>query len=283
MLLTLRLYGMEIIKASGERENFDESKLRDSLRRAGTPDQLIDKVTARIRISIRDGMTTNQIYQKAFSLLKKFEREIASRYSLRRALLSFGPSGFPFEKFLAELMRSQGFQVMNDQVVSGKCIEHEVDVVAYSKDQLIMIEAKFHNSPGVKTDAKVALYIKSRKDDLSGVTFNYGTSRNLDDLWLVTNTKFSSSAIKYAKCSGLTLIGWNYPSKGNLQDMVEESGLHPITCLTSLSKSDKDLLLGNGNVLCRDVAGKPELLSSLGFSAEVATRTAAEATALCRV
>lgn len=273
---------MDLIKADGEKEAFDEVKFRGSLERAGAAHGLIDKITLQIKPRLKAGMTTSDLYRLAFEMLKKYERPIASRYSLRRALLSFGPSGFPFEKFLADLYAEHGYIAMTDQVIRGHCIDHELDVIAYNDKKLIMIEAKFHNEPGTKTDAKVALYIKARKDDLMGAEFNYGRKRKIDDFLLITNTKFSTSAIQYAKCAGLTIIGWNYPSKGNLQDMVESTGLHPITCLTNLSKSDKDTLLGNGFVLCRDVAGKPEVLSALGFSEITIAKILSEAEFLCR-
>jgi len=102
-------------------------------------------------------------------------------------------------------------------------VPHEVDVVAYNAKKLIMIEAKFHNELGTKSDLKVVLYIKARFDDLAENVFNYGgQNRKITDSWLVTNTKFSSTAIHYGVCKNLTMIGWNYPEKGNLQDMIEE-------------------------------------------------------------
>ncbi len=58
------------------------------------------------------------------------------------------------------------------------------------------------------------------------------------------------------------MIGWNYPEKGNLQDMVEAEGLHPITCLTSLSPSDKKTLLEARVVLCSEIKKNPDLLKN---------------------
>ena len=77
---------------------------------------------------------------------------------------------------------------------------------------------------GTKSDLKVALYVKARIDDLKQNVFNYGgKDRQLDEGWLVTNTKFSSTALHYGLCNNMTMIGWNYPEKGNLQDMIVES------------------------------------------------------------
>ena len=206
-------------------------------------------------------MTTNDIYQHAFAVLQKISRPVARSYSLRRAVMDLGPSGFPFEDFIAEILRAKGFKCKTRETVLGGCVPHEVDVVAYNKKKLIMIEAKFHNELGTKSDLKVALYIKARFDDLVENVFNYGgVNRRITDCWLVTNTKFSSTAIHYGVCKNLTMIGWNYPEKGNLQDMIEDEALHPITCLVSLSTADKRTLLNGKIVLCSDIKKNPKLL-----------------------
>jgi len=62
------------------------------------------------------------------------------------------------------------------------------------------------------------------------------------------------------------LVGWNYPHDGNLQDLIEESGLHPISSLLSLSRAQKNFFLQKGIVLCRDLENEPALLKSLGIS-----------------
>src|SRR5690606_20268875 len=187
---------------------------------------------------------------------------VARSYSLRRAVLDLGPSGFPFEDFVAEVLRTKGFECVTRQVVLGGCVPHEVDVVAYNAKKLIMIEAKFHNELGTKSDLKVALYIKARFDDLKENVFNYGgQDRPVTDSWLMTNTKFSSTAVHYGVCKNLTMIGWNYPEKGNLQDMIEEGGLHPVTCLTSLSDTDKKAILAENIVLCSSIHEDPEILT----------------------
>jgi hypothetical protein len=103
---------------------------------------------------------------------------------------------------------------------------------------------------------------------LKETTFLYGKNRKVDEGWLVTNTKFTSTAIHYAECKGLIFIGWNYPEKGNLQDMITDSGLHPLTCLNSLSGSQKKALLTQGVVLCKTLKGDTSVLKSLGMNDE---------------
>ena len=178
-----------------------------------------------------------------------------------------GPSGFPFERFVAEIFKTQGYQAVTDQMVKGHCAEHEVDVVAWKDDKMIMSEVKFHNEVGLKSDLKVVLYVKARFEDLAPMTFHYGgKERKLDEGWLVTNTKFTISAINYAECQTMKIIGWNYPAEHGLKEMIEQSGLHPLTCLNSLSEHDKKSLLEKNIVLCKTLKDDPSILKTIGLS-----------------
>jgi hypothetical protein len=269
-----------IVKADGSKEEFNPSKLENSLLRAGAQHETVDEIVNHVAAELRDGMSTSQIYKHAFFLLDKKQRPIATRYSLRRAIMDLGPSGFPFEDFIGHILREKGFEVLTDQMILGGCVEHEVDVVAWNENKLIMAEAKFHNELGIKSDLKIALYVKARFDDLKENTFMYGKERKLDEGWLITNTKFSTTAIHYAECKGLILIGWNYPKVGNLQDMIVDSGLHPITCLSTLTSSQKKMLIGRGIVLCKSLKEDDSLLRSLGMNKEKVAKVIQEVNSL---
>lgn len=213
---------IEIQKANGKREAFNPEKLKNSLERSGATKEAIERVVLEIESDLYDDMTTKEIYEKAFSILHNLEKPVANRYSLRKAVMELGPAGGAFEDLVADILRSQGFEAVTRQVVLGECVEHEVDVVAWNDQKLIMCEAKFHNQLGIKSDVKVALYVKARFDDLKGNLFDYGDKkREMTEGWLITNTKFSTTAIHYGVCKNLKMIGWNYPDKGNLQDMIE--------------------------------------------------------------
>jgi hypothetical protein len=251
-----------ILKANGQRETFEPEKLSLSLLKSGASEKAVEDVLSHIVPELHDDMTTGEIYRHAFALLDKTNKSAAKSYSLRRAVMDLGPSGFPFEDFIAEILKAKGFHCLTRQTVLGGCVTHEIDVVAYNDKKLLMVEAKFHNELGTKSDLKVVLYIKARFDDLQENVFNYGgADRKITDSWLITNTKFSSTAIHYGVCKNLTMIGWNYPEKGNLQDMIEDEALYPVTCLASLSASDKKILLGERLVLCSDIKKDPKLLS----------------------
>ncbi len=268
-----------IIKADGTRELFDVSKLEHSLKHAGASSNDVQSIINTIQNDLIDGMTTYDIYHRAFTLLHEENRPVAVRYSLKRAIMELGPSGFPFEDYVAEIFKTKGFETLTGQVVKGQYVEHEMDVVAWNDQKLIMVEAKFHNELGVKSDLKIVLYVKERFDDLSTQTFEYGgKKRKLDEGWLITNTKFTSTAIEYGSHHGnrLIMIGWNYPEHGNLHDMILEAKLHPLTCLVTLEGFAKKELLSRGIVLCKTLAENPELLESVGVKGEEAKKVLEE-------
>lgn len=271
-----------VTKADGTRELFDTSKLENSLKKAGAASSVVEKIIADVETHLTDGMTTHDIYRHAFEQLHTLEKPVALKYSLKRAIMELGPTGFAFEDFVAEIFKERGFETLTGQIVKGFCVEHEIDVVAWNDQKLIMVEAKFHNELGTKSDLKVALYVKARLDDLRKMTFMYGgRERKLDEGWLVTNTKFTSTAIDYGSCQGdMVMIGWNYPPKGNLHDMILEARLHPLTCLVSMNGREKKELLSQGIVLCKSIADNPSLLENVGVMPDRVTEILDEIKAL---
>jgi Holliday junction resolvase len=245
---------IRVLKRSGEYEPYSEDKVRSSLRRAGADEELIDTIVARVRGELYDGISTREIYAHVFELLRELQSPVISRYDLKRAIMELGPSGFPFERFVAGVLEAQGFQVAVGQEIQGKCIDHEVDIIARKGQTHYMIEAKFHNQPGIKSDIKDALYTYARFLDLAEAWVEISGQRgHLHQAWLITNTKVTSKVRAYAKCVGMRVTSWNYPSRRSLRAMVERSGLHPVTTLQSLDQEDKAKLLEEGILFCREL------------------------------
>ncbi|RLD36548.1 MAG: ATPase [Bacteroidetes bacterium] len=241
-----------ITKKSGDIIRFDSDKLRKSFERSGASEKDIDDVIKHLSENVYDGITTKRLFQLAYTFLRKRSLEVAGRYRLKNAIMELGPTGYPFERFVAELMKYQGFDTEVGVIVDGHCISHEVDVVAQKEEQKIMIECKFHGNTHTKSDVKVALYIHSRYNDVLK-TWKKTDPKNIQNYqgWIVTNTRFTQDAVDYANCAGLHLVSWDYPSQGSLRERIDISGLHPITVLHSISKREKQLLLDKGLVLCR--------------------------------
>lgn len=276
-----------VLKTSGESERFSLSKLRRSLRRSGADRKTIEMVISQVVPEVHDGMKTLDIYKRAFAILKKNKFPVAVRYSLRKAVLELGPSGFPFEKFVAEILRRKGYTARNGVVLPGYCVQHEVDILAEKEDRHIFVECKFHNQQGVKSDVKVALYVHARFLDLqrAHAVKEKQTAKatpRIHEGWLITNTKLTLDAIRYAQCSGLRIIGWDYPKQGNLQDLILETGVHPLTFLTTLSARDKMSLLQQGVVMCRELKRDPAPLRSIGYSDQDIQKVVNEVDEVCQ-
>lgn len=274
---------MQVTKLDGTLEEFDTRKLFQSLQRAGAPDDVAQSIVTHVEKEVHEGMTTSHIYKHALRLLRKSAHSpVAARYSLRRAVLELGPSGYPFEQLIGEVLKAKGYKVDVGTTLRGKCVIHEVDVVAQNDKELILVEAKFHNAQGFKTDVKVALYIHARMLDLKENRYdNLCPPGGTCSSWLVTNTKFTENAIAYGRCVGMTLIGWGYPHHGNLQDLIEETKLHPLSCLTTLTQKERESMYQRGLVLCKDVTDDPNVLESAGITGKKVDAVLQEAHHLC--
>ncbi|WP_215224689.1 ATP cone domain-containing protein [Echinicola shivajiensis] len=271
-----------ITKASGEKALFDLSKLRRSLERSGANEMVVLQVLEEIQGLLYNGITTEEIYKKAFSLLQKSSRSTASRYKLKKAIYELGPTGFPFEKFVAAILKYEGFQTEIDVIVKGHCVNHEVDIVAEKEDKHFMVECKFHNDQGRVCDVKIPLYIHSRFLDVEKQWKQHpGHEFKFHQGWIFTNTRFTFDAIQYGNCSGLMLVGWDYPKKGSLKERIDLSGLHPITSMTTITNYEKKKLLAKEKVLCMEIYHHPELLNSIGISEKRHKRILKEAQELC--
>ncbi len=269
-----------IQKASGEREPFKPEKLRRSLKRSGADKNTIESIIKHIEAELlkKKFFTTKDIYKHAFSLLRKESKKIAAKYSLKKAIMEFGPDGFPFEILISEIFKKEGYKTTVGAILKGGCVNHEVDVLAEKDNTHIFIECKFHNSQGIKTDLKVALYVQARFEDLQKYHLRRAKRENrtpkIHSAWLATNTKLTSLAINYSRCVGLNVIGWDYPKSNSLRDLIVKYNLHPITSLFSLNKYQKNLLLRHEKiVLCKDILNNPNLLKKIGLNQKGIQRT----------
>ncbi|MDP1707246.1 MAG: ATP-binding protein [bacterium] len=267
-----------IVKADGTREVFNSNRLITSLKRSGAGESIARNIAESITNTVVPGTSSKEIYTKAFSLLRREARPVAARYALRRALLELGPSGHPFEDFISHLYRTEGWQVETRKIIKGKCVSHEVDFYASHKEQneFLAAELKYHNDPGYKTDLKVALYVKSRFDDIFSCDPSV-RSCPIDRGILITNTKFTSEAVAYAECSGIELLGWGHPIEDNLFIRMSRAKVYPITALTGLSRAEKRILIERGVIAVDEIIKNRSSLDSLRVSAEKVGKLLAEA------
>lgn len=256
-----------IIKKSGEKEYFSITKLKKSLRRSDASKGEIDEVVEAVKPMLYDGISSKEIYKKAFAILKKNNRTCASKYSLKRALFDLGPTGYPFERLISALLKSKGYKTEVGVILEGQCVSHEIDVLAEKDADTFTIECKFHSKPSYTNNIKIPLYINSRFIDVQ-TKWNSNPNRitKLKQGWLVTNTSFTLDAIKYAECVGLRLLSWNYPKNNGLQKNIDDFGLYPITTLTTITKQEKEQIIENDIVLIKELKEAPFVLDKIGIS-----------------
>lgn len=265
----------QVIKANGAKEEFNEAKVLNSIRRARIPESLQAEVLADIKTKLYEGISTNEIYQHILDYLDQTAHPyVKSRYSLKEAIMTLGPTGYPFEDFVAKVLESLGYHTQVRQVLNGKCVTHEIDVLAEKDGRTAVIEAKYHNSPGVRSEVQVALYTHARFEDVK-------EKNNVHEAWIVTNTKTTSDANAYAACSGMKIISWSYPEGESLRDLVERSRLHPITMLTSLPQVSKEKLLENHVVLCKEIYENNDVLTMIPLTKEDREKVLAEVKVIC--
>lgn len=274
---------MKIVKHSGDIVEFSPDKLRSSLMKSGASASVIDDIMKRIQNAIYEGISTKKIYKMAFALLKKKANSHAARYNLREAIRLLGPAGFFFEKYIARLFASEGHKTLINLTLFGKCISHEVDVVIKKNDVVAMVECKFHMGREAASDVKVPMYILSRFNDLKERKHPIFTEKDMiSKCWIVTNNRFTTDAIDFAKCTGLNLLSWDYPHNDNLKTKNDTNGLYPITCLTTLTLAEKDRLLNLDIIVVRELAYSSELLEKIGLSPIRIKKVLRETSELCR-
>lgn len=235
---------MKIKKISGEVVSFKEEKLIKSLVSSGADFHTAKEILKEIQPQFYEGIPSKKIYKLAFQKLKNISKAHAARYGLKQGIMALGPAGFYFEKFISRLFELQGYQAITNSFLEGKCTSHEIDVLIKKEDHVAMVECKFHGSQEVKTDVKIPMYILSRFNDIKLNTITlFSSNDKITKCWLVTNNKFTSEAIKFGECSGLSLLSWDYPIGNGLKDIVKQYRVYPITCLTTLTIAEKEVLL----------------------------------------
>lgn len=269
-----------LTKSTGEVAPFSVKKLRRSLQRAGAHPELVNDIVFEIQKGLYEGITTGEIYAKAFELLGESSAHLAARYKLKKAIMELGPSGYPFERYIGELLRNRQFDIELGKIVEGRCVTHEIDVTALRGDEKILIECKYHNRSGFLCDVKVSLYVHARFQDVAAGLESRGENSRFDG-WLVTNTRFSDDAARYGACAGMYLLGWNYPFQNGLKEMIDQERLYPLTCLTTLTEREKSRLLEQNIVLCSDLLRRDDLLTKIPVAQERIQGVLNECRSLC--
>jgi hypothetical protein len=273
---------MKIVKHSGDIVDFNPDKLKTSLLKSGASINEVESILKSIQNQVYEGISTKEIYKMAFALLKKTANSHAARYNLREAIRLLGPAGFFFEKYIARIFASERYTTVTNLTLFGKCVSHEIDVLVKKNEIISMVECKYHVGRDAATDVKVPMYILSRYNDLKDRHHPiFSRKDSVLGCWIVTNNRFTSDAVDFAKCSGLNLLSWNYPVNNNLKTKNDTGNLYPVTCLTTLTLAEKDKLLILDVILVKEIINNSDCLEKIGLSSNRIKNVLKEASELC--
>jgi Holliday junction resolvase len=252
---------INVRKESGETELFEPSKVEEAIRRAGLSANAAKDILGELEEQLYDGISTKEIYEIVFAIINRKRPESSHKYNLKRALVELGPAGYEFEDFISRLLTLEGYKTEVRQILQGKCVRHEIDVVAEKNNETYVVECKFHNSGGIKCRIQVALYTYARYLDLAEGA-KLGVCRKITKPWVVCNTKFSTDVLDYAKCMNFPVLGWHYPAAKGLEALIEKRSCWPVTVIP-MSKAISSRLFSRKIITVYDIPDSATRLADL--------------------
>jgi hypothetical protein len=273
---------IQVKKANGELEPFSTEKLERSLRNSGADSVLIAEILKEINSWIFEGVTTKRIYDSAFAYLRRKKQSSSIRYKLKQAIMELGPTGHPFEHFIGKIMENQGYKTEVALIVRGFCVSHEVDVIATKEKHQLIAECKYGQSSDKSVSVQVPLYVHSRVNDIIKIREKIPEFQGYTFQGMVaTNTRFTQDSITYSRCSGLKLLGWDYPEGQGLKDLIDRENIYPITVLHTLTKAQLQLLFDKNIVVCSQILNNIESLDFLRLTPVKQNKLLEEIKSIC--
>lgn len=237
-----------IVNSQGETEVFSPKKVWRSARRAGATPRQAQAAVEKTTQQVVEGMSTQDIYTIILGVLGKESPLVGMRLNLKKALQSLGPTGFPFERYIASLWRFYGYSTKTGIMWKGKCVPHEVDVEAREGQDTELIECKYRAQAGGRLDLHDLMASWAYFYDI-GLANKAGHLHPL----VITNNKLTSEAIAYGECMGLNMIGWRYPKDRGLEYIIESNKLYPVTILPSFKGYVAEVLKNKNILMVKDL------------------------------
>lgn len=241
-----------VVNAQGQEEPFSFEKVYNSAKRAGASDFQAHEIAYIVQQEAYDGIKTWEIFDKVRKFLKRENEKASLRFSLKEAMIKLGPTGYTFEKYIGEVFEHLGYKVRLNQFIPGHCVTYEIDFIA-EKDNFVYIgECKYHKLAEGKVDLQTVLANCARFHDiLTKRTFGAKEMKSI----IITNTKFTTEAIKYCACKHIDLLGWRHPGDHGLEYLIESHELYPVTILPSYKGQLAEIFLREKKMLVKDIIG----------------------------
>ncbi len=241
-----------VTKFDGRKQPFNKEKVvRTCLRMRANLQQANDVANA-IEKELFNGISTKEILQKIFKYLQEYKPEIKHQIDLREAIALLRPKP-DFEQFVSLLLKEYGYRTETNQIIAGRCVEHEIDAVARKNNETVLVEVKHHLQPHTYTGVSIFLEVQAELEDLLEGYRWKKNNINFNKALIVCNTKISDHAKQYAICKGIEHIGWRFPEEKGFEKMIEEKRLYPITILKDLDMPTQVKLGDNGIVLVKQL------------------------------
>lgn len=267
---------LHVTKASGFVEEFSEEKLVKYLSKIRIPPQDMETIVRFCRDKFTQQVSTREIVNSVAEQLSKLPngKLYAARYLLKQDLRKMGPAGHAFEKYVGRLFQADGAKVKVAIEVRGECVPHEVDVLARWDHHIDVVECKFHNSEGTKSDVVVALYMYARYMDIAEAIKEPGYTSSV---WIATNTKLTSQALDYAMCKNMQVLTVEQPEGNSIINRVVAKNLFPITSISTLDQY-LNKLFDSDVILLADILGVDEAKAQrLGINPDILEKAKSEA------
>jgi len=249
-----------VTKADGSKQLFDKQKIINTCLRLQATLEQAQSIADKIEARAYDGIPTKKILQMVFLYMKKYRPAIGYQIDLRQAIAMLR-SKPDFEIFVAKLFEALGYKVETNLIIQGKCVEHEIDVVARKDSEIILVEVKHHVNHHTYSGLDTFLQLNSTLEDLRE---GYESGKNnfkFTKAILICNTKVSEHAKRYALCKGLEFIAWKFPPEKGLERIIEEYKLYPITFLKGIEREEVYKLADAGIVTIKQLLDDIEKIS----------------------
>ena len=264
--MTLVIY---VSKADGSKQAFDKRKIVRTCLRMGATRAIAESIAKEIENRIFSGIETKKILQMILRSLRKHKPVMKYQIDLRRSLSLLKPAP-DFENFIQLLLSKYGYEVTPNQIIRGRCVEHEVDAISKKNNKTCIVEIKHHYKYHTPTSLDVSRISRAVYEDLvEGHELGLNNLK-LDYALIVCNTKLSEHAKRYSNCRGIHHIGWSSPKNHDLQTMIEGKKLYPVTILRGLKSEIRNNLTSNGIILLNQLTKETPmgLRKQIGLSRE---------------
>jgi hypothetical protein len=247
-----RFSGMLVKKADGSLQLFDREKVVRTCLRMGANRQVAYEVAEKVERRLYEGISTAKILQMIFQFMRRHKPIVGNLFDLRKGLSLMLPKP-EFEVFVQVLLAHNGFEVTPNQLLDGRCVEHEVDAIARKNGVTFFVEAKHHASYHTQTGLDESRIARAVLEDVIEGFALGKCDLKIDRAMIVTNTRYSDHALQYGKCRGILQIGWSSPTDHGLRDMIEGNNLLPLSCLRGLNIDGRVRLANFGIVLFEQI------------------------------